>query len=70
MSNNYKFSIKVPGLQFVIAMCTAIIGHAIHGSFFWSVMDFFFYPLAWIKWIICQEVTMTIIRSAFSWFFK
>ena len=48
---------------------TAMIGHTIHGSIFWAIMDFFFCPFAWIKWLICHEVTMTIIKKTFTWFF-
>jgi len=57
-------------LYLAAALCTAIIGHQIHSSVFWAIVDFFFWPFAWIKWIICQEVTMTIITKAFAWFFK
>ena len=57
-------------LWFPFAVCTAIVGHAIHHSLFWSVCDFIFSPVAWVKWIICQEVTLSIIKSAFSFFFR
>jgi len=45
---------------------TAVVGHKIHGSIFWSVMDFIFSPIAWLKWLICQEVNLTIIKQAFA----
>ena len=49
----------------------AIIGYTINqGSVFWSIIDFIFWPLAWLKWVICQEVTLTIIKHSFDWFFK
>ena len=54
----------------IVATLTAMIGHTIHGSIFWSIMDFLFAPLAWIKWLIMQQVTMSIIRDTFSWFFN
>lgn len=53
----------------IFALCTATIGYHIHNSVFWSIMDFFFSPLAWLKWIICHEVNITIIKQAFAWFF-
>jgi hypothetical protein len=53
----------------ILAVITAIIGHAIHGSLFWSIMDFLFYPIVIIKWLICQEINMSVLRRAFSWFF-
>ena len=53
----------------MFCVLTAILGHAIHGSLFWSIVDFFFCPFAWAKWLICHEVNITIIKQAFSWFF-
>lgn len=49
---------------------TSLIGYTIHGSIFWSIMDFFFTPIAWIKWIIYHEVTLTVIKNTFVWFFN
>lgn len=50
------------------AIFTAFIGHHIHGSIFFTIMDFLFWPIAWVKWLICQEVNLTIIKDAFSFF--
>lgn len=47
-----------------------MVGYTIHGSLFWSIVDFFFTPIAILKWIICQEITMTVIHNTFAWFFK
>lgn len=58
--------ISFPSIFFTLP--TAMIGYQIHGSVFWSIMDFLFWPLAWIKWFICHEVTVSIIKAAFSWF--
>ena len=52
----------------VIALATSVIGYHIHNSIFWAVMDFLFFPLAWLKWLLCHEVNMTIIKESFSWF--
>jgi hypothetical protein len=49
---------------------TAIIGYHIHGSIFWSICDFIFSPLAWLKWLIFQQVTLAIIKQSFSWFVR
>ena len=54
----------------IFCVSTAMIGHTIHGSLFWSIVDFFFSPIAWIKWIVCHEVTLTVIKQTFSWFFQ
>ena len=53
----------------IFNVLTAMIGYTIHGSMFWSIVDFFFTPLAWIKWLICQEVTLKVIKETFTWFF-
>ena len=54
----------------IVSIASAIIGYEIHSSFFWSIIDFFFWPLAWIKWIIFQEVNLTIIKNAFEFFLQ
>jgi len=51
-----------------ISLGTAMVGHQIHHSIFWSICDFIFVPLAWVKWLICQEVSLSVIKSAFSFF--
>jgi hypothetical protein len=50
--------------------CTSVIGYAIHKSIIWAIVDFLFTPLVWIKWIICHDVTLSIIKGAFAWFFQ
>lgn len=52
----------------IFGVLTAMVGHTIHGSFFWSIVDFFFVPFAWAKWLICHEVNMSIIKTTFAWF--
>lgn len=49
---------------------TAMIGFAWHKSIFWAIVNFIFPVLTWLKWLICQDVNMTIIKSAFSFFFN
>jgi hypothetical protein len=49
-------------------LATAMIGHTIHHSLFWSIVDFFFTPLAWMKWLICHQVTLSIIKQTFNFF--
>jgi hypothetical protein len=57
-------------IYFLFCVATAMIGYHIHSSLFWSMLDFIFAPLAWVKWFICQEVNVTIIKETFSFFFK
>ena len=57
-------------LYTLLSIATAIIGYHIHNSIFWAIMDFIFTPLAWIKWLICQEVNLTIIKESFAFFLQ
>ena len=57
-------------LYTIFCVLTAMIGYTIHGSFIWAIADFFFAPLAWLKWLILHEVTLTIIKETFTWFFN
>ena len=57
-------------IYLILALATAIIGKHIHGSLFWAIVDFFFAPIAWFKWLICQEVNLTTIRESFAWFLQ
>ena len=67
-----KISIRPFSMPNIIfALPTAIIGYTVNqGSGFWAVMDFLFWPLAWLKWVIFQEVNLTIIKHSFEWFLK
>jgi hypothetical protein len=57
-------------ISVIISILTAMIGYTIHHSLFWSIIDFIFWPIAWLKWLICHEVTLTIIQKTFSWFLQ
>lgn len=57
-------------IYMVCAICTGVIGKHIHGSMFWAVMDWIFAPFAWIKWLLCEEVTWNIVKHSFDFFFK
>ena len=62
----YSINMGLPTIFFAIP--TAMVGHHIHGSMFWAIMDLIFWPFALIKWVIYQEITLTIIKETFSWF--
>lgn len=65
----YNFKpISLPTILF--SLPTAMIGYQIHSSTFWAIMDFIFWPIVWIKWFIFHEVTLSIIKEAFSWFLQ
>lgn len=55
-------------LYVIFSVCTAMIGHTIHGSLFWSIMDCIVPVIAWVKWLILHEVNWSIIRETFSFF--
>lgn len=55
-------------LGVILLTATAMIGYAIHHSLFWAIVDYIFAPIAWIKWLICHEVTLAVIKQAFAWF--
>jgi hypothetical protein len=55
-------------LYFLFAVCTGIVGYAINHSVFWAICDFLFSPFAWAKWLICKQVSLPIIKQAFSFF--
>jgi hypothetical protein len=52
----------------IFCICTAMVGYTIHGSVFWSIMDFIFTAFAWIKWLILHEVTLDVLQRTFNWF--
>lgn len=66
-----KITIKVFNFpHIIIQLPTAMIGYTIHNSIGWSIMDFIFWPFAWCKWLIMQEVNMSIIKQTFNFFLK
>jgi hypothetical protein len=66
-----KITIKVFNFPYILfQLPTAMIGYTIHNSFGWAIMDFIFAPLAWCKWLIMQEVNMSIIKETFNFFLK
>ena len=53
-------------LGLLFATATSMVGYTIHGDLFWSIVDFFFSPVAIIKWLICHELTLTVLRETFA----
>ena len=64
-----KVGCQIPVVGLLGSIFTVIVGQTIHGSFFWGIIDFFFWPLIWIKWALYKQVNMSIIKESFSWFF-
>jgi hypothetical protein len=53
-------------LMLMFQTCIAMIGYTIHGSIFWSIIDFIFTPIVLIKWLIYHEITFEIIKQTFA----
>lgn len=62
MNNFYKV------FWFFAATCTAMVGHSIHGGWFWTICNFIFWPLSWVKWLVFHEVSLPVIKSTFTFF--
>lgn len=67
MSNRFATA-----LSFIAGAATAILGVRVNAhlgdSPFWCVLDFLFWPITWVKWLVLHQVNMTTIREAFSFF--
>lgn len=76
MKNNTTQEIKINysnpfrWVYTLFSIATAMVGYNIHGNVFYSIADFIFTPIAWIWWLIGQDVNMTVIRDTFSFFFN
>lgn len=54
----------------IVCVATAMVGYNIHHSFGWAIVDFFFAPVAWAKWLVYHQVNLTIIRHTFDFFLR
>lgn len=55
----------------VLAVIVGMLGYRLNDdSLFWGIVDGLFYPIALIKWIICEELTLTLIKNTFPFFFN
>ena len=48
------------------SVAAAMVGYQIHHSIFWSIVDFVFPIFATAKWLICHQVTASVIKATFS----
>lgn len=70
MSKNVKVSFQINWFYTLIGICVAMVGYHIHGSIFWSIIDFLFWPIVLIYWFITQQINISLIKESFSFFFK
>jgi hypothetical protein len=68
--DNTGCSVTLGWVHRVFGIITAMIGYRIHNSIGWAIIDFFFFPLAWIKWLILHQVNLTIIKQTFAFFLQ
>lgn len=54
------------GGSWLPAFLVAMVGHTIHGSTFWAVMDALFWPFAIAKWLVYHEVSRSVVERTFS----
>jgi hypothetical protein len=56
-------------IYIIVCTGTAMVGYSIHHSVGWAIIDWLFWPVAWVKWLVCHEVSLSLIKSTFSFFF-
>jgi len=54
----------------LFSVATAMVGYTIYGSVAWAIVDFIFSPLAWAKWLICKEISQSVIADTFSFLLR
>lgn len=54
----------------VIAVCVAMIGYQRHGDTLWAIIDFMFWPIAVVKWLIYHEINVSLIKTTFDFLLK
>jgi len=61
-------------IHWILGIFTAVVGYQVNINtdypVFWAVVDFIFYPVTWLYWLITQKVSVKIIHDAFSFFLK
>lgn len=57
----------IPGpIHFFFGVLTAMVGHTIHGSIGWAIVDFIFWPFALGKWLFFHELTKSVLERTFA----
>jgi hypothetical protein len=53
------------------AYIVGVVGYHLNNhSLTWGIVDALFYPIAIIKWLICGELSMSLIKESFPFFFQ
>ena len=61
----YPQSVLGQIMALIVSVSTGMIGYTIHGSLFWAIIDWGFWPIVWVKWLCYQEVNLTVIKNTF-----
>lgn len=57
--------------NWILAFIVGMLGYKLNSdSVFWGVIDGIFYPIVLIKWLICEQLNITLIGNTFPFFFK
>ena len=57
--------------SYVLAYIVGVLGYNLNNnSLFWGIIDAIFYPIVLIKWLICEELTLSLVKQSFPFFFN
>jgi hypothetical protein len=57
---------KANGIQLALCVFTGIVGYTINNeSYLWAILNGLFWEITWLKWLICRDVTIPLIKQAF-----
>ncbi len=54
----------------LMATATSMVGYNINHSLFWACVNFVFWPISIVKWLICHQLTLSVIKQTFAFFFS
>lgn len=62
--NRIKYILLCNPYKSILAVLTGLYGYFLHKSLFWSAIDAVFFPLAIVKWVIFNEISVNSIKHA------
>ena len=57
-------------IYLLFCVATGMIAHKLYHDVLIAILSAIFWPIAWIKWLICHEVTLNLLKATFQWFFE
>ena len=71
MSDNRTIGKRLGSLfGLVMATSTAMISYEMHSDGWAAFWAFILWPIHLVKWAICHDINLTIIKNTFSFFFE